>query len=60
MTHRFYYGFHPMWATSLGPAQNWGGLISLSGIKEISYKKIYKNNTYTSNLDDGLEMETSI
>ena len=48
-----------MWATSSSPAQQWGGLLSLTGIKEISYKKIYKNYPYTSNPDDGLKMERS-
>jgi len=58
-TQCFDYEVHPMWATSPGPAQKWGGLISLSDIKEISYKKLYKNDPYTSNTDDGLKMETS-
>ena len=48
-----------MWATSSSHVQQWGGLILLSGIKEISYKKLYKNDPYTSNPDDGLKMESS-
>ena len=46
-----------MWATSPGSTQKWGGLLSLSGIKEISYKQLYKNYPYTSNSVDGLKMD---
>jgi len=42
-----------------GPCSEWGGLLSLSGIKEINYKQIYKNDPYMYNSNDGLKMETS-
>lgn len=58
-TQWFDYGVHPMWVTALGPAQWWGGLLSLSGIKDIMYKQLYKNDPYTSSAYDDLKMESS-
>jgi len=47
-----------MWDTSLSLAQSGEALFSLSGINEINYKQLYKNDPYTSNSDDALKMET--
>ena len=38
MTIRFDNGVRPIWITSPGPAQYWGGLHSLSGKKKKKYK----------------------
>jgi len=41
------------------PCSNWGDIFSLSGIKEMNYNQLYKNDPYTSIPDDGLKLETS-
>jgi len=46
--------------TLTGPCTKWGGLLSLSGIKEMNYNQLYKNGPYTSISDDGLKMETLV
>lgn len=53
-------GVRQIWTTSLGLLNQWGGLHSLSGMRKKSRIIIYKKESYTSIMENGLKIESSV